>query len=75
MSKWIFLEDFDLKPPVHQGINLGFAASVSLHLDDAQLVIFSAGAAHTEPHVFSFQSKELCQTAYDNIRSMLKAEV
>ncbi len=74
MSKWVFLEDFDLKPAMSQGINLGFASSVALRIEDAQLVIFSAGAAHTEPHVLSFQSKALCQTAYDIMKLMLKAE-
>ena len=74
MSKWIFLEDFDLKPRVDQAINLAFAASVSLRIEDAQIVIFFAGAGHSDPHVLTFQSKELCQTAYDNMKLMLRAE-
>jgi len=72
MAKWIFLEDFDLKPKVDQAINLAFAASFSPRIEDAQIVIFFA--AHADPHILTFQSKEQCQTVYDNLKLMLRAE-
>ena len=74
MSKWIFLEDFDLKPVSHQAINLAFAISVTLHIEDSEIVIFTAGVGHTEPHVMTFTSKESCQNAYNNLKSELRAE-
>ena len=57
MSKWIFLEDFDLKPVLHQALNLGFAISITLHIEDSEIVIFTAGVGHTEPHVMTLRAK------------------
>ena len=73
MAKWIFLEDFGLKHDLEQAINLDSVTNFSLRIDDAQLVIFFGGTK-SDPHVLTFQSKELCQTAYDNLKSMLRSE-
>jgi hypothetical protein len=74
MAKWIFIEDFDLKLELEQAINLDFVASFSPRIKDAQLVIFFAGSGHADPHILTFQTKELCQTAYNTLKLMLKSE-
>lgn len=73
MSKWIFIEDFALERDFDQAINLDFVVNIALRLEDSQIVIFFS-ENHIGPHVLEFETKELCQSAYDNLKTMLKAE-
>ncbi|MEI6729981.1 MAG: hypothetical protein WCL30_01875 [Pseudomonadota bacterium] len=72
MKNWIFTEDFELKKNFRQAINLNFISHIALRLEDCEVVLFCI-EDDIGPYVFEFTDTELCQTAYENIKEMLKS--
>ena len=72
MAKWKFLEDFKLKHNLHGMMNTDFIVRVEPRLDTAEMVIFFGAEGHADPHIMTFESGELCQKAYDDLKAVLK---
>lgn len=72
MAKWIFLEDFKLKHKLEGMINSDFIARVELRVATAEMVIFFGAEGHADPHILEFETSELCQKDYDNLKLILE---
>lgn len=71
MTKWIYLENFNLDPPLEGIINAEFIVQVEKRIKDAQLVIFFGAQGYADPHVLTFQSQAVCQKMYDDLKITL----
>lgn len=74
MANWIFIEEFDLKPPSEQALNLDFVTSFMPRIEDAQLVFYFGSGGHVDPRVLTFSSKDTCQNTYNNLKTKLRTE-
>ena len=73
MARWIFLEDYKLKHTLNGMINTDFIVRVELRSEFAQLVIFFGAEGHADPHILTFESAELSEKAYENLKKELKS--